>query len=245
MNLTITPVNTKSGAYNKPLNFKSFRMYPSMDNPLYSGLIEIGKNSSIGVVGNRYLANILDKDFTESLRLKGIKNVVDMLNRTKSHIGNGIEYLGIDMDSVDGLGFMCRPPFGHHNYYSIDTTINDAEYTKRSQAYVKKFVRLIQMLQEGNTFLRGDFVPDAEFLLSMNKFFNPQADKVAIEKAPAHLGGIHIVERFKRLYRQLTPEAKKAMNWTKEFDKNVIPNLDKDLADMESFRKKNKNFITQ
>ena len=233
MNLTITPLNTRVVTQNKPLNFKSARFYPSLDNPVYLSLIEIGKNSAIGVIGNRRLSDILDTYFTASLKAKGIKNVVDMLDRTKSHIdkNNGIEYLGINMDSIEGYGFMSRAPFGYRssNSGTLDKKLNDIEYAKQSQVYIKKFVRLIQMLQEGNTFLRCYFVPDAELLLSMNKFFNPQADKVAIEKAPAHLGGIHIVEPLKRLYRQLTPEAKNAMNWTSEFDKNVITNLDKSM----------------
>ena len=116
MNLTISPLRTNTVTQNKYVNFKAGRFYPSIDNPLYSSLIEIGKNSSIGVIGYRYTSNVLDEYFTASLKSRGIKNVVDMLNKTKSHTADGIEYLRIDMDSVEGCGFMLKPPFGYHEH---------------------------------------------------------------------------------------------------------------------------------
>ena len=94
------------------------------------------------------------------------------------------------------------------------------ELAKRQEIYsrksVERFVDYITTLQKGYYYIGceyGTYKTD-DFLL-LNEYFNPKVE------AGVPRGAMFKLDMMLTLYEKLTPEDKKRMGWTKEFDENV------------------------
>ena len=94
------------------------------------------------------------------------------------------------------------------------------ELAKRQEIYsrrsVERFVDYITTMQKGYYYIGceyGTYKTD-DFLL-LNEYFNPKVE------ANVPRGAMFKLDMMQTLYEKLTPEDKKRMGWTKEFDENV------------------------
>lgn len=89
-------------------------------------------------------------------------------------------------------------------------------FERNSRRSVERFVDYIEIMQKGYYYIGceyGTYKTD-DFLL-LNEYFNPKVD------AGVPRGAMFKLDMMLTLYEKLTPEDKKRMGWTKEFDENV------------------------
>lgn len=94
-------------------------------------------------------------------------------------------------------------------------------FEKHSKDSVKRFVEYIKVMQKGYYYIGceyGTYKTDDYLLL--NTVFNPKANGTDIPYRD-----MFKLDFMKNLYNKLTPEDKKRMNWTKEFDESVLKRL--------------------
>ena len=90
------------------------------------------------------------------------------------------------------------------------------DFDNHSRRSVERFINYILTLQKGYYYIGceyGTYKTD-EYLL-LNEYFNPKVD------AGTPRGAMFKLDKMLTLYKKLTPEDKKRMGWTKEFDENV------------------------
>lgn len=102
----------------------------------------------------------------------------------------------------------------------LELRVNSHE--KHIRQSVNRFVDYIETMQKGYYYIGceyGTYKTDNYLLL--NSVFNPKAEEPILP----HTDLVKI-DMMKDLYKNLTPEDKKRMGWTKEFDENVPKRLD-------------------
>ena len=171
------------------------------------------------------------------LRHANRSNFVDLTNKIALYENDGVAILSMNMSSKNSSSedyFMSNPPFIDKDRYvkeeirwlpNTEPDVAERHYNYKSEQYIKNFVVFIQMMQRGNTLIYSDFQGDLPKILNLNKYFNPQADKDAINMAAMHLGGYDQVLAYENLYNNLTPENKKDMGWTEKFEKDFVRKL--------------------
>ncbi len=170
----------------------------------------------------------------KTLKEAGIERVIDLVG-----------YYGYDKRVKEaGLEYYC-PDFGHGQlgiweeeafndvkdtikretaYYTpLDLKANERylelrtkSLEKHSRRSVERFVEYIETMQKGYYYIGCEFgtYKTDDFLL-LNEYFNPKVD------ACVPRGDLFKLDMMKDLYNKLTPEDKKRMGWTKEFDEGV------------------------
>ncbi len=114
-------------------------------------------------------------------------------------------------------------------YYTPDELEKNKKYLenrvkafeKHSRASVENFVEYIEVMQNGYYYIGceyGTYKTDDYLLL--NTVFNPKSKEKFIP-----FGHMFKLDFMKNLYAKLTPEDKKRMGWTKEFDESVPKRL--------------------
>jgi len=94
-------------------------------------------------------------------------------------------------------------------------------FDKQVRRSVERFVDYIEVMQKGYCYIGceyGTYRTDDYLLL--NTVFNPKANAQDIPNAD-----IFEIDLMKNLYKNLTPEDKKRMGWSKEFDENIPKRL--------------------
>ncbi len=203
--------------------------------------VDLGNNTyyTSGEVHN--LFHYLDKNYF-SLKKAGIEHYVNLMYPVEYDPDDKIESLHIGISQTK-LDFM-KPPFISKDHYinKYYNTVNKegkvqrvkpnkkikeergADYDKQCKEFTDKFVKFIQMMQEGNTVIKGHYC-DYEMLLKINKYFNPKAEKKATENTPVRLQNNEIYE-FENLYKNLSAEQKKLMGWNENFEKQFVEKLE-------------------
>lgn len=112
-------------------------------------------------------------------------------------------------------------------YYSEQMRQEDIKYYKEQYQMQKReaidaLVKYIKIMQKENVLIGCEFGTHAtDSALVLDFFFNPKAD-IMLAKRDYMFGLIMM-----SIYRNLTPEDKKAMGWDEEFDKNFPKRLEK------------------
>lgn len=165
---------------------------------------------------------------------------IDLTYKLAPYEDELVEILPINMSSKNPSNnpydkyFLINPPFiSKDKYVKTEMRLlpntrekeSEGHYDCQSEQFIAKFVKFIQMMQRGNTLIYSDFQGDLPKILNLNKYFNPQADKDAINMAAMHLGGYDQVLAYENLYNNLTPENKKDMGWTEKFEKDFVRKL--------------------
>ncbi|MBQ1610216.1 MAG: hypothetical protein II090_04750 [Elusimicrobia bacterium] len=210
--------------------------------------VNLGNNTyyTSGEVHN--LFHYLDMNYFD-LKDAGIKHYVDLMYPVECDPDGEIESLYIKMSQTK-LDFM-EPPFMNKEDYINKycyTTVNKggivnvvypgeklkeerrADYDGKCKDFTDKFVKFIQMMQEGNTVIKGHYC-DYEMLLTVNKYFNPKAEKKATENTPKRLKDYEIYE-FENLYKNLSAEQKNLMGWDEKFEKQFVEKLEKNKKEV-------------
>lgn len=95
-------------------------------------------------------------------------------------------------------------------------------FDRHARTSVERFVEYIEVMQKGYYYIGceyGTYKTDDYLLL--NTVFNPKSEEKFIP-----FGHMFKLDFMKNLYDKLTPEDKKRMGWTKEFDESVPKRLD-------------------
>lgn len=101
-----------------------------------------------------------------------------------------------------------------------------ARWGKNKDEYIEKFVKMINLLQEDNTYIGCEFgISRTNNAMLLNHLFNPKATRTP--SCRTKFNNVYMND-IAKLYYNLKPEHKAQMGWTEEFDKNFIPRL-KDL----------------
>ena len=108
-------------------------------------------------------------------------------------------------------------------------------FEKHSRTSVERFVEYIEVMQKGYYYIGceyGTYKTDDYLLL--NTVFNPKSKEKFIP-----FGHMFKLDFMKNLYAKLTPEDKKRMGWTKEFDESVPKRLNEAInANVEYHRER-------
>lgn len=170
----------------------------------------------------------------KTLKSAGIERVIDLVgyyNYEKNAQEAGLEYhcpkfgrgqLGVwEEEAFYSKEDLLEKEFRY--YTPIEIIKNEKYINRREKDYehyikrsVKRFVDYIQLMQKGYYYIGceyGTYKTD-DFLL-LNEYFNPKVE------AGVPRGVMFKLDLMKQLYENLTPEDKKRMGWTKEFDENV------------------------
>lgn len=98
-------------------------------------------------------------------------------------------------------------------------------WEKDKNEYIEKFVKMINLLQEGNVYIGCEYgISRTNNAMLLNYLFNPKADKTPSCRTKFNNQYMHNIVAF---YENLTPEHKAQMGWTQEFDENFMPRLKK------------------
>ncbi|MBE7709818.1 MAG: hypothetical protein E7Z93_05145 [Cyanobacteria bacterium SIG32] len=176
----------------------------------------------------------------KTLKGAGIERVIDLVGYhwyDKNAKEAGLEYycpkfgrgqLGVWEEEA----FVTRGEFWAKEtmYYTpIEFEKNKKYLENRMQAFdrhartsVERFVEYIEVMQKGYYYIGceyGTYKTDDYLLL--NTVFNPKSEEKFIP-----FGHMFKLDFMKNLYDKLTPEDKKRMGWTKEFDESVPKRLD-------------------
>ncbi len=176
----------------------------------------------------------------KTLKGAGIERVIDLVGYhwyDKNAKEAGLEYycpkfgrgqLGVWEEEA----FVTRGEFlaKETMYYTpIEFEKNKKYLENRMQAFdrhartsVERFVEYIEVMQKGYYYIGceyGTYKTDDYLLL--NTVFNPKSEEKFIP-----FGHMFKLDFMKNLYDKLTPEDKKRMGWTKEFDESVPKRLD-------------------
>lgn len=170
----------------------------------------------------------------KTIKDAGIERVIDLVGYyyyDKLVTDAGMEYycpvfgrgqLGIweeeAFETSDGLlkkeTYFYTPAELEKNKKYLEQRVKSFEHNSRKS--VERFVDYIETMQKGYYYIGceyGTYKTD-DFLL-LNEYFNPQVD------AGTPRGAMFKLDMMLTLYEKLTPEDKKRMGWTKEFDENV------------------------
>lgn len=224
---------TSSPKTNSTLNFADNVNSDLIENlPLYNlELISKKMDAYRGesLVGNSYALEILKR--------AGIERIIDLI---------GYEYLKDDCARL-GLEYHCFPmnPLSL-NQKAMFKTKEENKQTffshcrrfgyqgKNAKDYIQKrlssweenknkeldeFVKFIQTMQKGKLYIGCEYgTHTTDNTLMLNAFFNPAY--INTKKYITSFNYIY-VKKLEKLYQNLTPEHKKLMGWTREFDKQV------------------------
>lgn len=177
------------------------------------------------------LAN--DSEALKTLKNAGIERIIDLVgyyHYEKRTDEAGLEYCCPKFGRCgfvwDEEAFMDKEDFlwNETRYYTPADLKKNKKYIERrmkdfdnhSRRSVERFINYILTLQKGYYYIGceyGTYKTD-EYLL-LNEYFNPKVD------AGTPRGAMFKLDKMLTLYKKLTPEDKKRMGWTKEFDENV------------------------
>jgi len=142
--------------------------------------------------------------YLNALKEKGIKTVIDLVNYGKDY-----------QEAVEQAGL---------NYYMYDICDNWWNSKSIDNTHKSKLVDFLHKMQEDNIYIgcrQGINDTDVAFLL--NDFFNPLLEGKEQTKIPANDCDFPI--KLNTIYDLFTPEDKKLLGWTKEFEQKLIRKL--------------------
>jgi len=196
--------------------------------PYLSGLVEFGNNvySSVGKLNGEQLL---------FLRCMGIKKIVDLANyeNYKPLVEeNSMEYSLCKIEDFDFGPFAdpAEKKFGmysgfRYNDDKFKKKVNKVDHEKISREYVQNFVNLMKFIQEGNCFISrnytGSVVSGRRELEMLESCFNPHS----IYQDKKYLFPAMDWKDVRALYSQFTPEDKKLMGWSPDFEQNLIEKM--------------------
>ena len=195
---------------------------------------ELGNNIRFG-----FRSIPIESGYTEHcapyLKKDGIKHIIlipddKVIEQMAKKDGFDTLSLAFNSDEYNGM-LLARPPFEdkirwEHKRYPFKKC-DDKSYDELSREFVDKFTKFINCLQDGNCYIEGGYEPDIESVFILNKFFNPQADKI---EPPLGLPVFlleYMAVKMLNLYKALTKEDKAKMNWPKDFDTTFLQNIKK------------------
>jgi len=99
------------------------------------------------------------------------------------------------------------------------------DWQRRSRGFIDPFVRFIQMMQKGNVYLGCvNGVDDTSAILTADYLFNPKMQHSIPRRG---ISSDSIIDAAEGLYLNLTKDDKLKMGWTKAFDKEFLPKVEK------------------
>lgn len=175
----------------------------------------------------------------KTLKDAGIERVIDLAGY--SGYDNDVKEAGLEYYTPEfangGLGVWDEEAFDtkkdmlsrETRYYRPIDFVKNKKYLdnkckvfdKQVRSSVERFVEYIEVMQKGYCYIGceyGTYRTDDYLLL--NAVFNPKEKAQNIPDTD-----IFKVDLMKNLYKNLTPEDKKRMGWSKEFDKNIPKRL--------------------
>ena len=252
--------------YEKECNLSEYQMKQLLDN-LRQKPKTVDFNKVIGI--DAYNVRPIDDEETcfrgstlvdtpkalKTLKNAGIERVIDLVGYSgygKSAREEGLEYycptFGYgsmriwDEEAFDTKENLLsretkyfRPIDFEKNKKHLELKLNSHE--KQVRKSVDRFVDYIETMQKGYYYIGceyGTYKTDNYLLL--NTVFNPKAKDPFIPNTD-----LVKLDMMKDLYKNLTPEDKKRMGWTKEFDENVPKRLDTAIQAQIRFDEENKN----
>ena len=178
----------------------------------------------------------------EIIKKCGIERVVDLIGYTKykhSAISRDLEYYSPNFGKMTSVVW-SEPAFQTQNEFIKNELQfltfkerNDPKvienikkkYPEESKNSVAEFVEFIKVLQKGRYYIGCEFGTDrTRAYLLLNDVFNPKAD-IKTELKLKNYAAVFEMDNMYKLYKKLTPEHKKQLGWTKEFEKNVLERL--------------------
>lgn len=175
------------------------------------------------------------------LKQAGVKHIVDLQGYDKVKQAceeNDIDYINLPV--AEDLSEMSA--FKSKREVELDVMRWSSVYTSREQlqkakdsavkrwekdknAYMDKFVKVINCLQEDNTYIGCEYgISRTNNAMLLNHLFNPKASKTPNCRTKFNNQYMSNIVSF---YKNLTPEHKAQMGWTEEFDENFMPKLKK------------------
>ena len=170
----------------------------------------------------------------KTLKAAGIERIIDLVgyyHYEKNAKEAGLEYhcpkfgcgqLGVwEEEAFYSKEDLLAKEFRH--YTPLEIVKNEKYINRREKDYerymkrsIKRFVDYIELMQKGYYYIGCEYetYKTDDFLL-LNEYFNPKVE------AGVPRGEMFKLDMMKQLYENLTPEDKKRMGWTKEFDKSV------------------------
>lgn len=219
INLDFSDLN-KPQSVNKPISQKVNTINQELmeDLPLYNVRpikSEITKNSYRGS------SPFEDPSTLKIIKAAGINTIVDLCGY----------YDAEELCKENGLGY-CHFRVDE-NFYDQEVFKNK-DYAKnidkeKVQEFLEKFVNYIKTMQKDNVYIGcefGKFKTDNALLV--NSLFNPAFSDT--ENCVSFYNKYDLPEVV-NLYKNLTPEHKKQMGWSEEFDAEFMPKLEKIMED--------------
>ena len=176
----------------------------------------------------------------KTLQKAGVKHIIDLQGYSRVQAAceeNGMDYLHIpiaeDLSEMSAFKSKRDVEFGVMQWsaYSTKEQIQKSKevavsrWEKDKSEYIDKFVKMINLLQEDNTYIGCEFgISRTNNAMLLNHLFNPKASK-----SPSCITKFNkqYLRNIASLYESLTPENKSQMGWTKEFDESFMPRLKK------------------
>lgn len=177
----------------------------------------------------------------KTLKEAGVKHIVDLqgYSRVKEACEeNDMDYLHIPIQEdlsemsafkskldIERSVMQWASPFCSRE--QIQESKNKAldAWEKDKNNYIEKFVKMINLLQEDNTYIGCEYgISRTNNAMLLNHLFNPKAEKTPNCRTKFNNQYMNNIATF---YENLTPEHKAQMGWTEEFDENFMPKLKK------------------
>ncbi len=186
----------------------------------------------------------LGKQDLELLRQAGIKTIIPLAGTRfdeeycEKH-GLNCFYFHTSRNMFDNEAFKTeaqirRKELEDAEIFGWEPNIEGAlkSWNKGKTYFINKFIKFIQTMQEENVYIGCEFGTDAtNNALMLNHFFNPKAQDT---KTYIYRANEFYVSCLLNLIENLTPENKKALGWTKEFEEQTIAEL-KEYATEEDY----------
>lgn len=179
-------------------------------------------------------------DSIKILKKAGVKHIVDLqgYSRVKDACKeNDMDYFHIPIkeDLSEMSAFKSKRDIElevmQWSSYSTKEQIQESKnravrhWEKDKNEYMDKFVKMINLLQEDNTYIGCEYgISRTNNAMLLNHLFNPKASKTPNCRTKFNNQYMNNIASF---YENLTPEHKAQMGWTKEFDENFMPKLKK------------------
>lgn len=251
-------LNRNSDSYFKPLPKKSSNITTILfEDPKFQKAYErhriMEKMPTFGVdfldgVENSYRGSMPErryaKEASEILKEAGVKTVVDLVGVGIGDIieEEGLEYVYIPSELLTSDADMYKTTEDAKNtamsylkYVGLDEDTLREEIRcaidNHQENMLKEkeiLIKYIQTMQKDNLYVGCDYGKyRTDRALILNTFLNPKAGE---RYCNIHANEV-LVFFLLNLYENLTPEDKARMGWTKEFDENFVPKIEKALME--------------